>query len=236
MAVVAQLLLGVGLGHLVNEDAVLADPAVLLDALALCFLVGLLLAPALLLALLLLALLAAPLAARDVRCAFRDSRDPRRAAHDGGGVLGAAVVDVLVDAAAAQLGRGCGTREDGAVGASTPQHRGLVVVPVVLPEVNAAVLGPEEEPNARDDDGGTDETKHHEHGGVVDVRGRDHTPARVDGIRLGAITGEEHRSRCERTQRLDVGIWRASSDERRTEGFEESGRHLESRFREAPNQ
>ena len=40
----------------------------------------------------------------------------------------------------------------GAVGALAPQHGGLVVIPVPFAEIEAAVLGPEEEPDPAEDE------------------------------------------------------------------------------------
>lgn len=181
-AVRAQVALRVRLGLLVHEHAVLAHLAAAALAVALL----------LVLALLLLARAPPPLAARDVRRARRDPR--QRAGRVAGGgarvarhlrqparVLGPAVVDILVDGAAAEVRAGRRAGQERAVGAPAPQHRRLVLLPVVLLEVEAAVLGPEEEPDARDHEGHADEPEQDEDEGVVDVVGVRHADGRVQG-------------------------------------------------------
>ena len=65
---------------------------------------------------------------------------------------------------------GC-TAEGCAIGAFAAEDGGLVVVPVVLFEVEAAVLGPEEEPDAGYDEAGADEADEGEDGFVRDFVG-----------------------------------------------------------------
>ena len=69
-------------------------------------------------------------------------------ADAGPDVVGVHAALAADNTAAAELrGRGR-ARERGAVGALAPEHGGLVLGPVALPEAEAAVLGPEEEPDA----------------------------------------------------------------------------------------
>lgn len=61
-----------------------------------------------------------------------------------------------------------------------PQNRRLVLLPVALAEPEAAVLGPEEKPDAAEDEADADEREEGEEAAVVDVVG-------VDGAGAGVV-------------------------------------------------
>lgn len=117
-------------------------------------------------------------------------RPPRLLAR-GGGFLGVdgplLLVPVLLrgvgdDAATAEICGFRGAAQGGAVGAFAPQHGGFVVVPVALAPDEAAVLGPEEEPDTGEDEGDADEGEEGEEAAVVDA-------VRVEGAGAGAVGG-----------------------------------------------
>lgn len=69
------------------------------------------------------------------------------------------------------------------IGPFAPQHRALVVVPVALAPAEAAVLRPEEEPDACEHHAEPDKPEQHEDAAVVDV-------VRVEGAAAGRGVGD----------------------------------------------
>lgn len=90
---------------------------------------------------------------------------------------------------ATQTCRFRGSAQGGAVGTFPPQHGGFVVIPIAFAEVEAAVFGPEEKPDADQDEGDAKEGEEGEEGAIVDVRGFDGAGARVVVWVLGGFVG-----------------------------------------------
>lgn len=79
-----------------------------------------------------------------------------------------------------QSGGPCGSTQCCAIRALAPQYRRLVFVPIAPSEFEAAVLCPEEEPYAAQDEKNANESKESEEGAVVDV-------VRVNGAGTGIV-------------------------------------------------
>lgn len=73
------------------------------------------------------------------------------------------------------------TTQRRAIRAAPPQHRRLIIIPVVLAEVEAAVLGPEEEPDAGEHEADADQGEDGENCFVGDVDGVDDAGGGVGG-------------------------------------------------------
>ena len=174
-AVRAEVLLGLLLGVLVDQDAVFATAVATVAPAPVAVLAVLLL---LLLALFALAARLPLCAAHEVRHTARDARQraPGFVSLAGGAgdlgqaasVLGVGIV-VLVDTSTTEDGARGRAGEESAVGALASQDRALVIFPVIVLEVEPAVAGPEEEPDPASHECTPDQAKQHEHARVVHV-------------------------------------------------------------------
>lgn len=84
-------------------------------------------------------------------------------------------------ASTAQPRRLSGSAQSCAIRTFPSQNGGFVVVPIAFAEVEAAVFGPEEEPDADEDESDAEKGEEGEKGAVVDVRGFDGAGAGVVG-------------------------------------------------------
>lgn len=132
-----------------------------------------------------------------------------------------AVALAVHNAAAAQLGAlGCIT-ESAAVGALAAQHGTLVVVPIAPAPLEAAVLGPEEEPDGAQDHSGADEGKQGQEALIVEAGGR--LGARAEIRALGGALGQlVHRILHLRGRgRVNDGLGRGGAAQERIEKMRE---------------